>query len=52
MKRIFLWIFLVGSFINANAQESFPINGIRDIRTGVYAFTGATIVQNEKNKLE
>ena len=52
MKRIFLWIFLVGSFINASAQESFPINGIRDIRSGIYAFTGATIVQNEKNKLE
>jgi len=36
----------------AMAQESFPINGIRDIRTGSYAFTNATIVQNEKTKIE
>ena len=52
MKRIFLWIFLVSLMVNTSAQESFPINGIRDIRAGLYAFTNATIVQNEKNKIE
>ena len=52
MKKVFLWIFLVGLFVNTKAQESFPINGIRDVRTSVYAFTNATIVQNEKSKIE
>ena len=52
MKKVFLWIFLVGLFVTTKAQESFPINGIRDIRTSLYAFTNATIVQNEKAKIE
>jgi len=52
MKRIFLWVFLVVTFLNTKAQESFPINGIRDVRNSLYAFTNATIVQNEKTKIE
>ena len=52
MKKVFLWIFLVGLFVTTKAQESFPINGIRDVRTSLYAFTNATIVQNEKTKIE
>ncbi len=52
MKKIFMWLIFLGSITNAIAQESFPINGIRDIRAGLYAFTNATIVQNEKNKIE
>ena len=52
MKRIYVWALLMCTAVSAIAQESFPINGIRDIRTGLYAFTNATIVQNEKTKLE
>jgi imidazolonepropionase-like amidohydrolase len=36
----------------AQAQETFPINGIRDVRSGLYAFTNATIIQNENTKIE
>ena len=52
MKRIYVWALLMCTAVAAIAQESFPINGIRDIRTGLYAFTNATIIQNEKTKLE
>ena len=52
MKRIFLWVTLLSVGVIAKAQESFPINGVRDIRSGLYAFTNATIIQNEKSKLE
>ncbi len=52
MKRIYVWALLMCSAVSAMAQESFPINGIRDIRSGLYAFTNATIVQNEKTKVE
>ena len=52
MKRIYVWALLMCTAFSAIAQESFPINGIRDIRSGLYAFTNATIVQNEKTKFE
>jgi hypothetical protein len=52
MKRIFLWLTLFILSVTTNAQESFPVNGIRDIRSGLYAFTNATIVQNSTTKIE
>lgn len=52
MKRIFLWITLLTVSVVSKAQESFPINGLRDVRSGLYAFTKATIVQNSTTKLE
>ncbi len=52
MRRIILSLSLLVIGATAFAQESFPINGVRDVRTGVYAFTNATIVQNEKTKIE
>ncbi len=52
MKHFYVWALLMCTAVIAMAQESFPINGIRDIRTGSYAFTNATIVQNEKTKIE
>jgi hypothetical protein len=52
MRRIILSLLLLVIGATAFAQESFPINGVRDMRTGVYAFTNATIVQNEKTKIE
>jgi imidazolonepropionase-like amidohydrolase len=52
MKRIFLWLTLITLSVTTNAQETFPINGIRDVRSGLYAFTNATIVQNSSTKIE
>ncbi len=52
MKRIFLSLLLLITGAAAFAQESFPINGIRDVRSGSYAFTNATIVQNASTKME
>ena len=52
MKRIFLWLMLLSVAVVSKAQESFPINGVRDIRSGLYAFTNATIVQNSTTKIE
>ena len=52
MKRIFLWLTLLSVSVASKAQESFPVNGVRDVRTGLYAFTNATIVQNASTKIE
>ena len=52
MKRIFLWLTLLCVSVASKAQESFPVNGVRDIRSGLYAFTNATIVQNSTTKIE
>ena len=52
MKRIFLWLTLLSVSVASKAQESFPVNGVRDIRSGLYAFTNATIVQNSTTKIE
>lgn len=52
MKRILTGLVFLCTAIVAHAQESFPINGVRDIRSGLYAFTNATIIQNENTKIE
>ncbi len=52
MRRIILSLVLLVVGVAAIAQESFPINGIRDVRAGMYAFTNATIIQNESVKFE
>jgi imidazolonepropionase-like amidohydrolase len=52
MKRIFLWLTLISVGVTSKAQESFPVNGVRDIRAGLYAFTNATIVQTPTTKIE
>ena len=41
MKRILTGLVFLCTAIVAHAQESFPINGVRDIRSGLYAFTNA-----------
>ncbi len=43
MRKIILSFLLLVIGATAFSQESFPINGVRDLRTGVYAFTNATI---------
>lgn len=52
MKRIFLSLLLLVTGAAAFAQESFPVNGVRDVRSGTYAFTNATIIQNAITKIE
>ncbi len=52
MKRILTGLVFLCTAIIAQAQESFPINGVRDLRSGLYAFTNATIIQNENTKIE
>jgi imidazolonepropionase-like amidohydrolase len=52
MKRIFLWLTLLCISVASKAQETFPVNGVRDVRSGLYAFTNATIVQNATTKIE
>ncbi len=52
MKRFFLWLTLLSVSVMSKAQETFPVNGVRDIRSGLYAFTNATIVQNASTKIE
>ena len=44
MKKILLCGFTVLIGHLAKAQETYPVNGVRDIRPGTYAFTNATIV--------
>lgn len=43
------WMLLVASI---NAQETFPVNGVADNRTGTYAFTNATIVKDPTTTLQ
>jgi imidazolonepropionase-like amidohydrolase len=52
MKRIFLSLLLLLTGSAAFAQETFPVNGVRDLRSGTYAFTNATIIQNASTKIE
>jgi imidazolonepropionase-like amidohydrolase len=52
MKKIVFALWALMGFLSIQAQESFPINGIRDVRSGTVAFTNATIITNEKTKLE
>ncbi|MEY4333423.1 MAG: hypothetical protein RLZZ196_2166 [Bacteroidota bacterium] len=52
MKRIFLSLLLLVTGAAAFAQETFPVNGVRDVRSGSYAFTNATIIQNASTKME
>ena len=52
MKRIFLSLLLLLTVAAAFAQETFPVNGVRDVRSGTYAFTNATIIQNASTKIE
>lgn len=46
MKKILLALALVFSTVIAFSQQTFPVNGSFDVRSGQYAFTNATIVVN------
>lgn len=40
------------SILTAMAQETFPVNGVVDIREGYFAFTNATIVKDPQTTLQ
>lgn len=44
MKKLLLYGFAALLCNFARAQQTFPVNGVQDIRPGLYAFTNATIV--------
>jgi imidazolonepropionase-like amidohydrolase len=51
MRRFKLWIAALLCVQTAIAQETFPVNGVADERSGTYAFTHATIVTGSKGTL-
>ncbi|TAD93296.1 MAG: amidohydrolase, partial [Bacteroidetes bacterium] len=49
-KRTLLWAALCCTAV-AQAQETFPTNGVADKRSGCYAFTNATVVKDANTTL-
>jgi imidazolonepropionase-like amidohydrolase len=47
------WLFFLSGLcvVKASAQETSPVNGVADKRTGSYAFTNATIVKDAQTTL-
>lgn len=54
MKKILLLHFIIISFFYGNSQQltTFPINGVDEPKSGLYAFTNATIYLDYKTKLD
>ncbi len=46
MRRLVLFSWLLLCTALSRAQETFPVNGVADNRSGTYAFTNATIVKD------
>ncbi len=47
-----LLFFIIGFYAsNSLAQETYPVNGVADKRTSVYAFTNATIVKDAQTQI-
>ncbi len=50
--KIALLVLLFGCFAKpVFCQETFPVNGVADKRTGIYAFTNATIIKDSKTTI-
>src|ERR1700759_1131824 len=52
MKKLLLCGFAALLCNFARAQQTFPVNGVQDIRPGLYAFTNATIVVNSQQTIQ
>ncbi len=52
MKKIILVLFCCAAAWGAYAQQTFPVNGVADERSGTYIFTNATIVQDAQTTLQ
>lgn len=50
-KRTLIWAALLCG-IMSQAQETFPVNGVADKRTGCYAFTNATLVKDASTTIK
>ena len=50
-RLILVLIGLLNPILQLFAQETFPLNDIKDWRNEAYVFTNATIIQNSKTKL-
>lgn len=51
MKAILIFLSSLIFHVSVFSQETFPVNGVADPRTGTYFFTNATIVQNAETTL-
>lgn len=52
MRKVLLFFVGLVSFSAIHSQETFPVNGVADKRTGTYAFTNATIVKDGQSTLQ
>jgi len=52
MRKILPLLLSLCFFISASAQETFPVNGVKDSRNGSYAFTNATIYKTHNQKVD
>lgn len=55
MRKLRHWLFGLGGLLwlhHAQAQNTFPLNGVADPRTGYYAFTHATLVKDAATRLD
>lgn len=51
LKPVFLLLLFGLQLSVAVSQETYPVNGVADKRTGVYAFTNATIFKDAQNSI-
>src|SRR5689334_9124364 len=52
MKHLKLFLLCCMVCMVAAAQETFPVNGVKDIRSDCFAFTNATIVKDPQTTLQ
>jgi imidazolonepropionase-like amidohydrolase len=52
MRKSILLLLAFVLLQGAQAQETFPRNDVRDLRSGAYAFTNATIIVNSTTRIE
>ena len=52
MRKQLLTFLLAAGIFNASAQTGFPVNGVADPRSGIYAFTNATIVKDPQTTVQ
>lgn len=52
LYKFFMWMMLLAGTYAAQAQPTFPENGVADPRSGYFAFTHATIVKDASNTLQ
>jgi adenine deaminase len=51
-KLLYFLLFSIFYLFEANAQETFPINGVKDVKPNLYAFINAKAVTNPGTTIE